>query len=163
MSHYIDTHLEGKSIGTLIVCVCLNELLNDNSKSNVDNLMSNIYKIIEKCKRVEVRNIFVSGLVCTARVSLPILERIHKLVSHYCREHACFYVDSRNIWGFFLKKDGLHLLQSGKKTLAKNFIVIFFFLDSAPKYYLRAWDTNQVSIFSPWIRYKRVNSIDWST
>ena len=48
--HYIDTHLEGKSIGTLILCVFLNELLNDNSKSNVDNLMSNIYKIIEKCK-----------------------------------------------------------------------------------------------------------------
>ena len=41
--------------------------------------MSNIYKIIEKCKRVGVRNSFVLGLVYTTRVSLLILERVHSL------------------------------------------------------------------------------------
>ena len=42
--------------------------------------MSNIHKIIVKCKQVGVRNIFVSGLVYTTRVSLPILERVHHLI-----------------------------------------------------------------------------------
>ena len=37
--------------------------VNGNSQSNGDNLMSNIHKIIEKYKRVGVRNIFASGLV----------------------------------------------------------------------------------------------------
>ena len=107
----------------------MNDLLNDDSKSNVENLMWNIDKIVEKCKRVGVRNIFVSGLVYTARVSLPILERVDSLISNYCRENACFYIDSRNIRGSCLDKDGLHLLEIGKKILANNFIVNlnFFF------------------------------------
>ena len=132
MLHYIDIHLEDKSIDTVLLHVGVNDLLNDNSKSNVDNLMSNIHKIVEKCKRVGVRNIFVSGLVYTTRVSLPILERVHSLISNYCRENACFYIDNRNIRGFCLYKDGLHLLEVGKKILANNFIVNLnnFFLDT---------------------------------
>ena len=110
----------------------MNDLLNDNSQSNVENLMLNIHKIVEKCKRVEVRNIFVFGLVYTTRVILPILERVHSLISYYCRENACFYIDNRNIRGFCLYKDGLHLLESGKKSLANNFIENLnkFFVDT---------------------------------
>ena len=72
------------------------------------------------------------GLVYTARVSLPILERVHSLISNYCRENACFYIDNRNIRGFCLYKDGLLLLESGKKILDNNFIVNLnkFFLDT---------------------------------
>ena len=68
----------------------------------------------------------------TARVSLPILERVHSLISNCWRENACFYIDNRNIRGFCLYKDGLHLLEVGKKILANNFIVNLnnFFLDT---------------------------------
>ena len=106
--------------------------VNDNSKSNVDNLMSNIHKLVEICKRVVVRNIFVSGLVYTTRLSLPIIERVHSLISSCCRENACFYIDNRNIRGSCLYKDGLHVLENGKKILANNFIVNLnnFFLDT---------------------------------
>ena len=52
MLHYIDIHLKDKSVDTAILHVAVNDLLNDNSQSNVDNLMLNIHKIIEKCKRV---------------------------------------------------------------------------------------------------------------
>ena len=47
--------------------------------------MSNIYKIIEKCKRVGVRNSFVFRLVYTTKVSLPILQRVHNLSQLYTR------------------------------------------------------------------------------
>ena len=40
MLHYIDTHLEDKSIDTVFLHVGVKDLLNDNSQSNVDNLMS---------------------------------------------------------------------------------------------------------------------------
>ena len=67
----------------------------------------------------------------TTRVSLPILERVHGLISNYCPEKACFYIDNRNIRGFCLYKDSLHLL-GGKKILANNFILNLnnFFLDT---------------------------------
>ena len=131
MLHYIDIHLEEKSIDTVLLHVGVNDLLNGNSQSNIDNLMSNIHKVVEKCKRVGVRNTFVSSLMYTTRVSLPLLDRVYSLISNYCRENACFYNDNRNISGFCLYKDGLHLLESGKKILANNFIVNLnkFFLD----------------------------------
>ena len=91
MPHHIDIHVEEKSIDTAILHVGVNELLNDNSQSDVDNLMWNIHKILEKCKRVGVRNIFVSGLAYATRASLPILEIVHSFISDYCRENTCFY------------------------------------------------------------------------
>ena len=100
MSHCIDIHLEDKSIGTVILHVGLNDLLNGISQFNVDDLMSSIHKIIEKCKRVGVRNIFVSGLLYTTRVSLPILERVHNLISNYCRENAFFILITEISEGF---------------------------------------------------------------
>ena len=59
----------------------------------------------------------------TTRVSLSVLERVLILISNYCRENACFYTDNRNIREFCLCKDGLHLLESGKKILASIFTV----------------------------------------
>ena len=99
MSHYIDIHLEDTSIDTVILHVGVNDPLNGNSQSNVDNLMSNIHKTIEKYKRVGVRNIFVSGLVYSTRENLPIIERVHNLISNFCSEQ-----------------------ESGKKNFANNFI-----------------------------------------
>ena len=95
MSHYIDLHLEDKSIDTVILHAGVNDLLNDNSQSNVNNLMSNIYKIKEKCKRVGVRNSFVFGLVYTTRVSLPILGRVHNLSQLFTRS----FEKKRIAWG----------------------------------------------------------------
>ena len=48
MSHCIDIHLENKSIDTVILHVGVNDLLNGNSQSNVDNLTSNNHKIINE-------------------------------------------------------------------------------------------------------------------
>ena len=42
MSHYIDKHLEGKSIDTVILHAGMSDPLNENSQPNVDNLMWNI-------------------------------------------------------------------------------------------------------------------------
>ena len=53
MSHYVDIHLENKSIGTIILYIGVNELWNDNNQCNVDNLMSNIPKIIENVNKLE--------------------------------------------------------------------------------------------------------------
>ena len=50
-------------------------------------------------------------------------ERVLSLISSYSRENAYFYIDNRNIRGFCLYKDDLHLLESGKKILANIFIV----------------------------------------
>ena len=132
MLHSIDIHLEDKSIDTTFFHVSVSELWNNNSQSNVDNLISNIHKIVQQSKQVEVRNILLSGLVYTKRLKLPMLERVHALISNYCRENACFYIDNKNNRGFCLYKDCLYLLGSRKKVLANNFNVNLnnFFLEA---------------------------------
>ena len=105
----INLHLEDKYIDTFVLHVGVNDLLNYNSQPHVDSLMSNIHKIIGGCKQVGVTNIFVPGLVYSARVSLPIQKRFRCLVSNHCHESACFYTDNRNIREFCFYKDSLYL------------------------------------------------------
>ena len=74
----------------------------------------------------------------TTRINLPILERVHKLISNYCRENVCcytdsekirelcsykaglqntcYYIDNRNIRGLCLYKVGLNLLEKRKTS-----------------------------------------------
>ena len=110
----------------------MNDFLNANSQSSVDNLISNIHKIVQKRKQVGVKNILLSDLMYTKRLKLPILERVHRLISNYCRENACFYIDNKNKRELCLYKDCLYLLGSGKKILANNFNVNLnkFFLET---------------------------------
>lgn len=48
-------------------------------------------------------NIFVPELVYTRRVSLPILERVHKVISNYCFEND-YYIENKNIRILFIQR-----------------------------------------------------------
>ena len=51
----------------------------DNSQSNIVKYISNVEKMIQKCRNYGVKKIFISGLVSSAKVSLPMLERFTKI------------------------------------------------------------------------------------
>ena len=122
--HYIDVHLKEKLIDTVIIHVGVNDLLNGNSQLKVNQLIENIKKITEKCVSFGVKKIYVSGLVFTRRVDLPTLERVHALLSNFCGDNGFVYIDNRNITGDCLYQDGLHLLETGKNILERNFIFV---------------------------------------
>ena len=46
-----------------------NDLLNDYTHLNIDNLVKNVKSIAQKCKNVGIRNNFISGIVYTNRVT----------------------------------------------------------------------------------------------
>ena len=120
--HYIDVHLDEEIPKAVILHIGVNDVLNDHSQSNIDNFIKNISKMVDKCRSVGVTNIFVSVLVYTTKVSVPVLERIHESLVAHCENRNCVYIDNRNIHGMHLFKDGLHLMNSGKDILANNFI-----------------------------------------
>ena len=71
--------------------------------------------------------------------------------------NSYFYsmIYEKNLFGsYFILKVGIFFV---------NLLADRKAVDSAPKYYLLTWATNQGSTFSPCIRYKWMNSIDWST
>ena len=105
--HYLDDHLNDKSIDVGITEVIINDLLtkNSRSRSGMNNLTSNIKKITEKCLMLGVKNVFVSRLVCTTRVDVSLLEKVHVLILDFCRKNCFIYIDNRNIKSDSLYKD----------------------------------------------------------
>ena len=63
-------------------------------------------------------------LVCSPKVSLPMLEQIHKNLVEISGFLDFEYIDNRNIRGFLLYKDGSHLLEEGKEFLINSFYLI---------------------------------------
>ena len=67
--------------------------------------------MVDKCRKFGVKNILISGLVFTTRVSLDVLKKIHEKHSTFCSGYGLIYIDNRNIRGVDLCQDNLHFLQ----------------------------------------------------
>ena len=122
LPHYLDVNLD-KYTDTVVIHIGINDILN--SASNVNGLLSNIKHMIKKCRNFSVKYIFISGLVYTKRIITEFLEDVHLKLANVCKEMQVYFVDNRNITGFYLFRDGLHLLESGKMLLANNFVSNF--------------------------------------
>ena len=84
----------------------------------MDRLLLNVRKMVRKCRFFGVKNMFVSALVYTRRIPVNILHDLQKKLVDVCREMNVYYIDNINIKGVSLFKDGLHLLDSGKKNFS---------------------------------------------
>ena len=122
MLHYLDVNLEDRQINTVVIYVEIIDILRYRSQSSIDGLLQNIQNMSLKCKKIGVKNIFISGLVHTIRISTDILERIHVMIQTFCKKYGCFYVDNRNIQGKHLYEVGIHLTEEGKIILGRNLI-----------------------------------------
>ena len=60
----------------------------------------------------------------TTRVDLPTLETVHILISNFCGDNLFVYINNRNIKGYCLYQDSLHLLDTGKRILERSFIFV---------------------------------------
>ena len=121
--HYMDIHLGGIQVYTVIIHSGVNGLLNYNNQSRIDSLMNKIICMVEKCRIYGVKIIFLSGRVFTTRVSLDILLQVHSMISNFFNTNGQNHIDNRNIRANCLYKDGLHLSNKGKIVLANNFII----------------------------------------
>ena len=63
---------------TVFIHAGINDVLNNKSQSNTENLLTNIEYMVNKCRKFSVKNILIAGLVFTTRVSLKVLEKIHE-------------------------------------------------------------------------------------
>ena len=121
--HYMGIHLEGIQVDTFVIHIGINVLLNYSNQSRIDSLMNNIICMVEKCCIYGVKNIFLSGIVFTTRVSLDILIQVDNMISNFCNTSSLYCIDNRNTRADSLYKDGLHLLDKGEIVLANNFII----------------------------------------
>ena len=118
----MDPTLAEVNYDTTIVHVGINDFINDNSSTNVENLVLNLEKIAIKLKKYEIKNVCLSGLVFTTRVYLPLLNQVNKCVLDICKAHNISFINNDNIIRNDICSDGLHLLRSNKFLLSNSFI-----------------------------------------
>ena len=99
---YLDVNLKMYTPDTVLIHAGINDVLNNKSQSNTENLLSNIKYMVDKCRKFGVKNILISGLVFTTRVSLEVLEKIHEKLHAFCSSYGLTYIDNRNIRGVHL-------------------------------------------------------------
>ena len=118
----MDPTLAEGNYDTAIVHVGINDIINDDSSTKVENLVLNLEKIAIKLKKYGIKNVCLSGLVFTTRVYLPLLNQVNKCVLDICKAHNISFINNDNIIRNDIYSDGLHLLRSGKFFLSNNFI-----------------------------------------
>ena len=75
--HCMDPTLVEGNYDTAIVHVGINDIINDDSSTKVENLVLNLEKIAIKLKNYGIKNVCLSGLVFTTRVYLPLLNQVN--------------------------------------------------------------------------------------
>ena len=75
---YLDVNLKMYTPDTVFIHAGINDVLNNKSQSNTENLLTNIECMVNKCRKFGVKNILIAGLFFTTRVSLEVLEKIHE-------------------------------------------------------------------------------------
>ena len=99
LPHYLDVNLD-KYTDTVVIHIGINGILN--SASHVNGLLSNIKDMNKKCRNFGIKYIFVSGLVYTKRKISEFLEDVHLELVNVCKEMQVYFIDNRNITGFYL-------------------------------------------------------------
>ena len=66
---YLDVNWKIYTPETVLIHARINDVSNNKSKSNAENILSNIKYMVDKCRKFGVKNILISGLVVTSRVS----------------------------------------------------------------------------------------------
>ena len=94
---YLDTNLKMYTLDTVLIHAGINDVLNNKSQSNTENLLSNLKYMVDKCRKFGVKNILISGLASTTRISVKVLEKIREKVHAFCSSYGLTYIDNRNI------------------------------------------------------------------
>ena len=81
--HYMDLNLAEEYYDTAIVHVGINDIINDDNSTKVENLVLNLEKILRKLKKYGIKNVCLYGLVFTTRVHLPLLNKVNKFILVY--------------------------------------------------------------------------------
>ena len=83
----MDPTLAEGNYDTTIVHVGINDFINNDSSTKVENLVLNLEEIGIKLKKYEIKNVCLSGLVFTTRVYLPLLNQVNKCALDICKVH----------------------------------------------------------------------------
>ena len=102
--------------------VGINDLLNSLSKKSVDEICDDIIKIALRCRSYNIATIFTSSIAYSTKVNLQLIHNLNGLLYNACTKYGFHFVDKSAVSKCDFRKDGIHLLETGKIIIANNFI-----------------------------------------
>ena len=75
-----------------------------------------------KCKSSGIKKVFISGIVKNTQINDFIIQAVNRKIYDDCQKEDYSFIINDGIGSNDLFKDGLHLLDSGKQSLADNCI-----------------------------------------
>ena len=118
----METTLKNKIFDAALLHVGVNDLLNDEIQDSVQSLLDNLKQIGLKCKSSGITRILISGIVVNNKLTSAYISSVNQRISNMCQDNSFVFIDNNNIPTSSLFRDGLHLLEIGKRILANNFI-----------------------------------------
>ena len=80
--YYMDPTLGERNYDTAMVHIGINDIINDDSSTKVENLVLNLEKIAIKLKKYRIKNLRFFGLVFMTRVYFPLLSQLKKCIRY---------------------------------------------------------------------------------
>ena len=82
----------------------------------------NLKQIGLKCKSAGVKRIVISGITVNNKLTSVYISSVNQRISNTCQDNSFVFIDDNNITTSSLFRDGLHLLEIGKRILTNNFM-----------------------------------------
>ena len=124
MEIYLKPILNDDTPDDLILHMACNDIGN---KQLTENELANwIVKIGRQCKESNVKDFFISLLICKAQKrSNDKVITVNNILKRVCKLDGLEFIDNSDICTKNLFEDSLHLNDDGKLILANNFIICF--------------------------------------
>lgn len=96
----------------MILHIGRNDLLKGISIDSFVNFIGNVEHMVQKCRGLVVKLVFLSDIIYTKRIAWSILNDVHDRLLSLCQRFEINYIDNRNIREAHLFKDSLRLLDT---------------------------------------------------
>ena len=124
LKHYILPTLVDDKPNSVIIHGGCNDVQDENVTAK--KIAEDLVEVAIMCKSYGVKEVIISSLICRKNDELnKKVNEINANLVRLCRENSLLFNNNNNIKKNHLWKDGLHLSNSGKNILARNFINFF--------------------------------------
>ena len=120
LNHHTISHLKDNTYDAAAVHVGINDLTSNVKSSN--DICKDIIDIDLRYRNNNIGMIFISSIAYSSKVNPTSIQQLNSLLFDECRRNGFKFVDNGAVSENDLWADGIHMIESGKRTIANNLI-----------------------------------------
>ena len=89
---------------------------------SIEQISKDVFEIAQRCRNRSIREVFVSGIVYCTKVRYKTIQNLNKSLYEQCMKYGFCFIDNGAVLEKDLWKDRIHLIESGRVTVANNLV-----------------------------------------